>query len=198
VLLGERAADAGELGRGVVAQATVGLDLAAERAQQVGEVVRQQRRGEREQRRPLRADTFGREQDGLPPGLDALGMLDDGAQLQGFERGAFYAGAVEQVGDIEDPAEVEAATGDNLLHLGCALLLSVDPTGVGARREREYAGLAQRRLRAAAEVVEEVVPLQRLGAPVGQRGRYIGQQQHGSILCWAVELPRLVQRDRRQ
>ena len=47
------AADAPKLGRGVVVEAAVGLDLAAQQAQQRGEVVVQQRRGELGDARPF-------------------------------------------------------------------------------------------------------------------------------------------------
>ena len=74
VLAGEGAADACEFGGGVVGERTVGLDLAAKRAQQVAEVVLDQRSRECLDCRPVVLEVAGRLGDELTPGIDALGV----------------------------------------------------------------------------------------------------------------------------
>ena len=107
VLAREGAADARELGRGVVGEGAVGLDLAAERAQQVAEVVLEQRSGEGFDAGQWSLRSSGGVSDELAPGLDALGVREQREEFGGFERGALDAGLIEQIGGVEQAAEVE-------------------------------------------------------------------------------------------
>jgi len=127
--------------------------------------VREQRGGELFHAGPLVGDGSRWGEHGLPPGFDAFGMGERGEELGSFESGAFDLGLGEELGGVEDTAEVEtAADCDEAAHLCGALLLLLDPGGVVRRCEHLHPRAAQRRLRANREMVAQLRPLQRFGA----------------------------------
>ena len=134
VLAFHRAADAAEFGGGVVVEAAVGFDLAAQKAEEWSEVVVEERRGEVGDAGPLVAGAVGRRVDEVAPCGDAFDDGEEVADLGGFEGGTVDAGLVEEDGGVEEAAELEAAAaGEHGAHLGGALLLLVDPGEVGSR-----------------------------------------------------------------
>jgi len=168
VLAGEGAANAGEFGRGVVGERSVGLDLAAQGAKEVAEVVLEERGREGFDRRPVVLELGGRCEDEAAPGVDALCMCEKREELGGFECGALDAGLVEQVRGIEQAAEVEgAADGDQTPHLGSAPLPAADPFRVGARFEGQNLGATELGARAGGQALAQTLPLERCSSAFG-------------------------------
>jgi len=110
--------------------------------------------------------------DEIAPAGDVLYDIQEMEDLEGFERGAFDAGFVEQDGGIEEPIEGEAsAAGEHDSYLGGALLLQLDPADVGGRFKGENPSAAEGRGCAACDVVAEAWPLKRRGAGFCKRRR---------------------------
>ena len=177
VLAFHGAADAAEFGGGVVVEAAVGFDLAAEQAEERGEVVVGGAGGERGDAGPVvagAARVAGSMR--LRHAATRSTTVRRSRISVAFEGGAVDAGFVEEDGGVEEAVELEAAAaGEHGAHLGGALLLLVDPGEVGAGFECEDPGAAERREGAAGDVVAEAGPLERGGAGFAQ-GRGDGRQ----------------------
>lgn len=135
VLAFEGAADAAELGAGVVGEGAIGFDLAAEAVEERGEGRAddgvEEVGGEGFDGGPVVAGGVGCGVEEGAPGGDALGYGEEREDLEGFEGGAFDAGFVEEEGRVEEAVEGEAAAGgEEGAELGGALVLLVEPGAV--------------------------------------------------------------------
>jgi len=178
------AADAAKFGGGVVVEAAVGFDLAAEETQKRGEVVIEERGGEVGDAvfgggvcgaggdpGPGIRCTWSCGEKEVAPGGYALDYGEEVADAGGFEGGAFDAGVVEQGGGVEEAAELEAAAAlEEGAEFGGALLLAVDPGAVGGGFEGEDPGAAEGRCGAGGDVVAEAGPFERGGAGLAEWG----------------------------
>ena len=108
VLALHRAADAAEFVGGVVVEAAVGFDLAAQETQERGEVVVEERRRELGDAGPVVAACVWWRVDEVAPGGDALDDGEEVEDFEGFKRGAFDAGLVEQDGGVEEAVEARS------------------------------------------------------------------------------------------
>ena len=178
VLMLQRAANAPQLRRGIIAQAAIRLNLSAQRAQQIREIVLHERRRQLLHPRPLRTHRIRRRKDHLPPGLNALRMHNHRAEFDSLQRCALNPRLFKRLSHIEDSAEVEAATSNQPLHLGIALLLFTNPNRLGTRSQRADPLPAQRRLGATRQVFDQLGPLQGLGADLRQRSRDLRKECH--------------------
>ncbi len=89
------AADAAKLRGGVVVEGAVGFDLAAEKAEERGRFVVEQRGRERGDAGPLVAGGVGRRDEQVAPCGDAFDDLEQVGDLDSFEGSAVDAGFVE-------------------------------------------------------------------------------------------------------
>jgi hypothetical protein len=137
------AADAAEFGRCVVVEAAIGFNLATQEAEERGQIVVEERGRELGDTGPVVAVTVGRRGDEVAPCGDAFDDGEKVAYLVRFKGGTVDASFVEEWGGIEEATELEAATaGKHGAQLGGALLLLVDPPGVGAGFKRKHPGAA--------------------------------------------------------
>jgi hypothetical protein len=139
------ATDAAKFGGGVVIEAAVGFNLAAQKAEERGQIVVEERGRKLSDARPLVTRAVGRRGDEVAPGGDAFDDGEEVAYLVRFKGGPVDAGSVEEWGGIKEAAELEATTaGEHGPQLRSALLLLVDPREVGAGFKRKHPGAAQR------------------------------------------------------
>ncbi len=105
--------------------------------------------------------------DGFAPFGGAVDEEDGVAEFDGFESGALNAGALDELGGIDETAEIEAsADAEEGAHFGGELLLTVDPGGVGGGSERIDGLLAEFGLTASADDLAEALELKGNGAGV--------------------------------
>ena len=165
------AADAAEFGAGVVRERAVGVDFAAERAEERGEVVGEEVGGEGVERYAEVGGAHavaGGEQ--VAPGGDAFDDFEQGEDLEGFEGGAGDAGFVEEGCGVEEAVEVEGpASLEEGAHLERALLLRGDPFDVGGGLEREGDSAAERADRLGGDELAQARPFKSGGTGFKER-----------------------------
>jgi hypothetical protein len=155
------AADAAQLGGGVVAEAAVGLDLAAQHEKQRGEVVVEQGRRQSGNPGPLITRTVRWRIDKVAPCGDALYDGEEVADLGGLEGRTIDARLIEQECGIEEAMELEASpAGEHGAHLRGALLLLVDPREIRAGLDCEHPGSPERREGTIGDMSAQAWPLQ--------------------------------------
>src|SRR5579883_2750172 len=166
-LLFDVAADAGELGRGLVVEGAVGLDLIAEGAEDIGEVL--DGGGESRNGGP-RFHGGGRAEHDLAPLGGAVDDEKDVADLGGFKRSAGDAGLVEERGDVEEAGEFKAsANAAELADFLGELVLALDPGAVLSGGEGGDAGGAERGGGVAAQQFAQRFEFEDARAGVGKR-----------------------------
>ncbi len=175
------AADAAQLGGGVVGERAVGHDLAfdgfGQRAQVAGEI-----HGKLVQAREPAGDACRRFAQQRLPGGDVVGEAGDGLQFGSFESDFGDARLVGELGGIEEAAERD---GDLLLDqkadFAGELMLVRDPCLVSGGLEGENGRAADRRSGETGHQRQQRLPLE--SGEVGVRdGRRDGiEQRHGQI-----------------
>jgi len=164
-------------GAGVVGEGAIGLDLAAQHAEEVGEIVAEQALREGDDAGPVALSFGGGVGEEVAPGGYALHDFEEIADFEAFERGSFDTTLFEQRRGVEEAVEVEAAAArEEAPPLVGALLLGFDPEEVRAGLEREQPGAAERRKGVAGDMFAQHRPLQGGGAGLGKRGRDQGKQ----------------------
>ena len=167
----EGAADAGELGTGVVGEAAVRLDLALQGVEERGKVGVEDGLRERGDGRPAGGDGVGRFGSEDAPGFGDLGEGEEVEEVEGFKGGAGDAGLGEEIFGVEDAGEAEErAAGDEVADLVDAVVLEGDPGEVGGGLEGEDAVAADGGGGAASEKLAELWPLERGGAELAKGG----------------------------
>src|ERR1700678_1827880 len=161
VLPFHRSANTAKLRGGIVVQASVRFDLAAQEAEERSEVVIEKRRRKSMDAGPFVASAVGWWIDQIAPGSDTLDDIEQVADLGGFESRPIDTSLVEEDSRVEDAAKLEAAAaGEHGAQFGGALLLLVDPGEVGAGFEREHPRAAKGREGAVGDVVAKTTPFQ--------------------------------------
>ena len=134
-LLFDLATNARQLGRGLVFERSIGLDLVAEPAQELGEVDDLVR--ECAHPVPVGLHVRRRMQHDLAPFRGAIDDQDHVANLGGLESGACDARFLHQQIDVEQSGKIKAAADaaefPNLLG---EFLLALDPVAIGGGSER--------------------------------------------------------------
>ena len=138
------AANARQLGRGLVFERSVGLNLVAEPAQEFGEVddlVRESAHAV-----PVGLHVRRGMQHDLAPLRRAVDDQDYVANLGGLEGGAGDARFLHQKIDIDQSGKIKASTNAaEFTNLAGQFLLALDPVVIGRRRKRGDALLSERR-----------------------------------------------------
>ena len=180
----KRAANAGELGAGVVGEVAVGVDPVAELAEERGEVAEEDGLGEGGDGGPARGDGGGGLGGESAPGLGELGEVEDLEELGGLEGGAGDAGFGEEIAGVEEAGEGEwGGGGEEGAELVDAVLLEVDPGEVDGGFEGDSAGAAGGGLGAAGDELAEAWPLECGGGALAQGCGTGGYEVFGVVFC---------------
>jgi hypothetical protein len=164
------AANAAKFVRGVVVERAIGFDFAAEKAQEGGEIVMQEWRGEFGDARPVVSGGAGGWIQEIAPGGYLFDYVEKMEDFEGFQSRAFNASFFEEAGGVEETCEAKAAAaGEHSADLGGPLLLLINPGEFGGGFEGENPGSAERGGGAGGNVVAEARPLKRLGAGFNER-----------------------------